>query len=104
MLNNFINIKISQQISNISQNLDEDLIPNPVVFAQRGRLPNRYKSSLEIIQSSSKCKPFSDISNKNVEENRGNQNEMEALNIHKSRWCRNCKEYGHYNKTCLINK
>ena len=104
MLNNFINTKISQQISNVSQNLDEDLIPNPVVFARRGRPPNRYKSSLEIAQLRSRCKPLSDISNKSMEDNRGNHDGTEASDIHKSRRCKNCKEYGHYSKTCPVNK
>ena len=70
---------------------------NPVVFTQRGRLPNQYKSSLEIAQSRSKRKPLSDISgNKNVKGNRNNHNEQEISDIYKSRWC---NEYGHYSKS-----
>lgn len=104
MLNNFINTKISQQISNSQSS--EDLIANPVVFTQRGRPPNRYKSSLEIAQSKPKRRPLSDISgDRNVEENRRNQCDLETLDNHRSRQCRNCKEYGHYSKTCpTVNK
>ena len=107
MLNNFIDTKVSQQIaSNDLQNsAANDLIANSVVFTQRGRPPNRYKSSLEIAQSRSKRKPLLDISgNKNMEGNRSNQNEQEISDIHKSRRCKNCNEYGHYSKTCPVNK
>src|SRR5436190_15541035 len=100
MLNNFIDMKTSQQItSNGSQNSAGDLIVNPVVLTP----PNRYKSSLEIAQSKSNRKPLSDIyisSDKNIEGNRINQSESESLDIHKLRQCKNSKEYGHYSKTC----
>jgi len=102
MLTNFIDTKTSQQITlNVSQNLADDLIANPVVFTQRRRPPNRYKSSLEVVQSKSKRVPLSDISSdKNVEGNGSNQSELETLDIHKPRQCKNCKGYGHYSKTC----
>ena len=81
------------------------LVGNVIQIQERGRPPNRYKSSLEIAQSRSKRKPLSEISgNKNMEGNRSNQNEQEISDIHKPRRCKNCNEYGHYSKTCPVNK
>ena len=100
MLNNFIDMKTSQQItSNGSQNSAGDLIANPL----KGRPPNRHKSSLEIAKSNHK--PLSDISgDKNMEGNRINQSESESLDIYKPRQCnKNCKECGHYSKLVQIN-
>lgn len=74
---------------------DEPLadVNNPTIIKHKGRPPKRFKSSVETSLSKGSKRVLKDSTQVNIT----NHNVIDET---KGRRCGNCKQYGHYSKTC----
>ena len=90
---------IKNRLEPENENLTDDII-NPVVVKHKGRPPKRLMASIEKVLNREK-RVLKDISSGNIMEDNNTPNIIEdSTNDTKGRKCGNCKQYGHYAKTC----
>jgi len=83
-----------------NKNVQEDGLSadvnNPTIIKHKGRPPKRFKSKVEMSLSKRSKQVLKDSTQINVT----NHNVIDET---KGRRCGNCKQYGHYSKTCQNN-